>query len=434
MKYLLIPLLVVSGNVFAKSCPLEILTNLPESIYANGAEYDIFSSKTKIKQAKSKICIEKTNIGLAAHKFESTGVSVTIKGSLLGTELYTAWIHNPTVKIEVNAVTHIAKALCPNYCGYYEYQALINNPNVIAAAKKYDEAILPNPEVVQNRDAYFAIKNKVLDPIRYLELDISKFDKPSPYFAEPDIDDFIDPYSGSAKYFYSKSHYSTLFRERFFELRNKSDVISALSNTKKRALLKPLEKEAKAILYPEKWQDLPKQISAINKKLEQTGEEAAIEIAKVFNQAYKEVNKDYNAFYNSNSTQFSPLTDPKLNFEDIVANWSRYAYYYAKKPEKFSQLFSENYKRVYARNLNQDRQRDRSLSGLIALADRVGIISPENGYNKVKYEYNLVNAVKEGNTYSFEDAFERIIFVYEKGTWRLDDVIKATTQGAKLPK
>ena len=134
------------------------------------------------------------------------------------------------------------------------------------------------------------------------------------------------------------------------------------------------------------------------------------------------------------STQFSPLTDPKLNFEDIVANWSRYAYYYAKKPEKFSQLFSENYKRVHARNLNQDRQRDRSLSGLIALADRVGIISPENGYNKVKYEYNLVNAVKEGNTYSFEDAFERIIFVYEKGTWRLGDVIKATTQGAKLPK
>ena len=86
MKSLLIPLLVVGGNVFAKSCPLEISTNLPESIYANGAEYDIFSSKTKIKQAKSKICIEKTNIGLAAHKFESTDVSITIKGSLLGTE------------------------------------------------------------------------------------------------------------------------------------------------------------------------------------------------------------------------------------------------------------------------------------------------------------------------------------------------------------
>ena len=434
MKYLLIPLLVSGGNAFAKDCPLELSTNLPESIYSNGAEYDIYSSKTKITQAKSKMCIEKTNIGLAAHKFESTGVSVMIKGSLLGTELYSAWIHNPTEKIEVNAVTHIAKALCPNFCGYYEYQALINNPKVITAAKMYDKAILSKPEIVQDRDAYFAIKNKILEPIHYLDLDIKKFDKPSPDFAELDIDDFVDPYSGAANYFYSERHYSTLFRERFFELRDQSDVISALSNKEKRALLKPLEKEAKAILYPEKWQDLPKQISVINKKLEQTGEESATAIAKIFNQAYAEVNKVYSAFYNNKSTQFSPLTDPKLNFEDIVANWSRYAYYYAKKPEKFSQLFSENYKRIYARNLYQDRQRDRSLSGLIALDDRVGITNPEKGYNKVKYEYSLVNAHKEGNTYTFEDAFERIVFVFEKGTWRLDDVIKATTQGTKLPK
>ncbi|MGF1908159.1 hypothetical protein L4C38_01825 [Vibrio kasasachensis] len=393
----------------AQQCDVRISGKVPEHVSLENVEVATYNTTFPITSREFSICASKQDLAVFARVSPNNKVYLIDRSGEMPDYLYHALAFIQTKELHLDAASSLINGICQNRCGYYASRHIQASPELQSFAQQYQSTF---PKGKESRRAFFKENNPKLEALYGAGIELASITE----IENSSIG--VDPYSGSSRYFFS---------ERFVKIGVFKETFRSSMGTKidKDAELLPLvegyAEQLKSLMDGnDTWPQREKKIDEMIARLSKQNGVAAPAIIDTLKESTQQADRAAEVFLsNDEAIPFSNLTQAKSTFELVLANWTISAYTNAEDKQKFAALFSERFKK---QELPLDRETDKALSRVMALPSVLGgTISPAKGYQAIQVEFN--NALPDSTTrYEFRDALHTLVFIYEKGAWRLDEI------------
>lgn len=427
-RYLLLIMLAVISpiiNAASSECEVMIRSSIPKSLNLAQLKLDLYSNRVPINSHDFEICTTYEELSVSRRHFSRSKIGIIGEYKDGITYLLQAALHRQSKTVYLNTLSTVAVQACPNQCGYYEYEKLVNDKEVQRLGEKYKAnlAELADGDAIGTKisDARRLVGKQAKQ--RYAQLSPSipqlpRFKKGDGYLSSP--------YSGTYNFFPEEPSRSEVF-ESIFESRVDAffQKVDKKQFRKKSKQLKSLAREMYKSLY--EWDKFLIKSNDFATALRETNEPMLIEYADMIDQTIKEAEDQHHntitRLRSLSGTPFESLTQRDIEFGELMGLWSYIAYHQAELNEKeaFATLFSQHYLQEIAPELLQDKNADKSVSYLVAMFNLLWEGSDEQHMQQIKGEFDNTATIRN-NRYSLKDSFLDLSFVYENGAWRLDYV------------
>lgn len=392
----------------AEQCDVRISGKVPQNVSLENVEVSTYNKSFPITSRDFSICASKQDLAIYARVSPNNKVYLIDRSGDMPDYLYYGLAFIQTKELHLNAASSLIDGICQNRCGYYASSSIQSSPELQSFAQQYQSTFAQGKEA---RRAFFKENNPKLNALYGAGIEVHSIE---PIDSVPGV----DPYSGSSRYFFDQKRLkSAEFKETFrSSIRNK---------VKKDEALQPLvgehAEQLKALMVGNgTWSERVDKTNALIARLNNQNGIAAPAIIDTLQVSLENAERAADVFlYNDGVNPFPSLTKAQSSFDLVLANWTIAAYTNAQDKHKFAALFTERFKQ---QELPLNRTTDKALSRLMALPSVLsGTIAPSVGYQAIQIEFN--NILPDSTTkYEFQDALHQLVFIYEKGAWRLDQV------------
>lgn len=410
-KNALLAVIMASGihSAAAQPCDVRITGTVPEHVSLEQVTVATYNTTFPITTREFEVCASKQDLAVVARVSPNNSVYLIDRSGEMPNYLYDALAFIQTKDIELGASSSLINGICNNRCGYYASRHIQASAELQLLAQQYQATFANGKEA---RRAFFKQNREKLDALYGTGIDLETI---------AEIDDAsigVNPYSGSSRYFFNEKYLKMdVFKKTF-----RSSMGSKINNDEQLLpLVKGYAEPLKLLMDGNgSWAQRVDNIDGLIAELNTREGIAAPAIIATLQESTQQAERAADIYlFNDGATPFSRLTQAQSGFALVLANWTISAYTNAEDKQKFASLFSERFKR---QALPLDRETDKALSRVMALPSVLsGTLSPAQGYQAIQVEFH--QRLPDSTTrYAFEDKLHTLVFVYEKGAWRLDEI------------
>ncbi|MEE2002260.1 hypothetical protein QWY20_12420 [Alkalimonas sp. MEB108] len=337
--------------------------------------------------------------------------------------------HLQAEKLELGLVSTVAAALCPAHCGYQEYRYLMQHPEVHKIAARIEEQL--SKLVAQDRSA-------ILDRNKLSTLDWSAMQQrgihqqalpePLPAYQNDTLTEY-HYFSGRSDRYLSplldrnvSPTAQRMIQENMGDIFNNNPELSELFSQQRDAFMAQFRAR---LPWPEYRQQLVAYIKSQR--------EVEPRLAPVWNkidEGIALVDSYHQSFRQNQRQPFAALTNRDLTGDMVISHWIRYAHQHAPQFEDYNQLFSTNLKSKIAEQPEANASTLYNINTLIAVYPRLRG-SDGTGTARLRFEY-MDAFSRVGDQLWLSNGIDHIVFLYENGAWRLDQICRIAADSYQL--
>lgn len=403
-----------SPLALAQTCDVEIKGEVPAHISLDKLFVSVYQRYIPVSAHQFSVCATKKDLNVTGQHNPNNKVYLVDKSADTPLYLYSSLVFVQTKHIELDSISTLANYACDSRCGYYSYQRIQNDAELISLAQQYSQI---DAKAKAERSAFTLRHQATLGQLYTKVADIKALDaNRMTEINNPDL--WVDPYRGAGLLFESKTNLqSTAFMEGIGD--NIRNIMN--QNPDLKPLVTPHKKDLRVIAEGRlSWEQKGEAIDALAAQFKTYNQPKLDEIIKILKDSYRNASPRFQDYLsNKYKTPFATLNQADTTFELVLANWSLAAYSHSQDKQKFSALFTERFKQEQLPI--QDKELDSALSRLITLPNHLGQQKLADGYKNIQIEFK--DRLSPSNErYDFKDDLQSLSFIYEQGAWRLDNL------------
>jgi len=426
LRHLFVLLLLISTSAYADSiCKLKVNFEIPEFVKSYPLKLEFHRTMIEIDNNSKTKCVTFEDAAIISGIFSRRLVKLNVMVNNEAVSLFTAMVHFKDNAIRLDHVSQAATLACGGYCGYYEYNKLMDQLSVKTAANKYIEALRGAPKTIMSEQSMNVLRSSIFSRLsqtydNQIESEISLKSAP--------------PHEISYGAFYTTgiwgeySNRLSMYKNRvkvklgflFDELYAKSPDHYKATKTQ----AKPYEKAVfPAILANVPWQLKKKQVTAATQPMLSAPNDGVRQYANILIDTLGDTDRDFNQYTQKMRVGFDQLADNDMASEFVIAHLFRAAFHNYANADSMSTIFSLRFKRELLERTQEKTTRERIFE-MNSIFSRFKITVAFHGADKKRFakfvnEYKHA-AVRTGDTITVNNIQEQFTIIFEQNAWRLD--------------